>query len=111
MSWFSKTYDLSLIQTTSKDALKKSALFVCNGDLDEAEKLYNYFAKDIQDMPAYDPPSEGGFEQVKRNALGLFEWVDNNQDKLLNYVALFKSLRSGEIPAITSAPADVAPIP
>lgn len=112
MAWFNKSYDLSLIQTSSKDALKRSALFVCNGDIEEAEKLYHYFAKDITDMPAYDPPQISGFEQIKQNALGLFDWVDNNQDKLLNYVSIFKSLRAGETPVTTvQTPADIPALP
>ena len=111
MSWFSKSYDLSLIQTTSKDALKRSALFVCNGDLAEAEKLYTYFAKDITDMPAYDPPAQSGFESIKENALGFFNWIDTNQDKLLNYVSIFKALRSGEVPSVPSAPANIPELP
>lgn len=111
MSLFSKQYDLSLIQTTSKDALKRSALYACGGDIAEAEKLYNYFAKDIAEMPAYDPPTVSEFDKVKKNALGLFEWIDGNQDKLLNYVSIFKSLRAGNIPVTTGAPADVPPLP
>ena len=62
-------------------------------------------------MPPYDPPAVSGFEQVKQNALGLFEWIDGNQDKILNYVSIIKSLRAGEVPATPTVPADIPPIP
>lgn len=110
MSLFSKQYDVSMIRTTSKDALKRSALFVCNGDIAEAEKLYSYFTKDMADMPAYDPPIESGFEKFKGEALGLLGWIDANQDKLLNYVSIFQTLKSGGT-VVTPTVADVPPLP
>lgn len=100
-----------MIRTTSKDALKKSALFVCGGDVVEAEKLYTYFAKDMAGMPAYDPPQVSGFDKVKDEALGLFQWVDANQDRLLNYVNIFKAIRSGAPLVAEASVADVPPLP
>ena len=111
MSFFSKQYDVSMIQTTSKDALKRSALFVTGGDIAEADKLYNYFAKDITDMPPYDPPTTSDFDRVKEEALGLFKWIDANQDKLLNYVGIFQTLRAGGTVTAPAAVADVPPLP
>lgn len=101
-----------MIQTTSKDALKRSALFVTGGDIAEADKLYNYFAKDMETIPAYDPPTTSGFDKVKDEALGLFQWIDANQDKLLNYVSIFQTLRAGgSVTAPTGVVADVPPLP
>ena len=35
--------DITLIQTTSKDALKRTALFACGGDVKAAEEIYNFY--------------------------------------------------------------------
>lgn len=111
MSLFSKQYDVSMIRTTSKDALKRSALYVCGGDIEEADKLYLYFTKDMTEMPPYDPPTTNGFDKVKDEALGLFKWIDANQDKLLNYVSIFQTLRAGGSVTAPTAVADVPPLP
>lgn len=111
MSFFSKQYDVSMIRTTSKDALKRSALFVTGGDIAEAEKLYNYFSKDMTDMPPYDPPTISGYEKVRDEAIGFLQWVDANQDKLLNYVSIFQTLRAGGTVTPSATVADVPPLP
>ena len=111
MSWFNKQYDVSMIRTTSKDALKRSALFVCGGDIAEADKLYNYFAKDMADIPAYDPPMESGFDKFKGEAVGFLQWIDANQDKLLNYVSIFQTLKAGGTVTPPTGVADVPPLP
>lgn len=111
MSFFSKQYDISMIRTTSKDALKRSALFITGGDVAEAEKLYNYFSKDMADMPPYDPPTVSELEKIKYEAVNLFKWIDANQDKLLNYVGIFQTLKSGGSVATPTTVADVPPLP
>jgi hypothetical protein len=111
MSWFSKQYDVSMVQTTSKDALKRSALFVCGGDIAAAEKLYDYFAKDMPDMPAYDPPTESGYDKVKNETIGFLQWIDSNQDKILNYVNVFQTIKAGGTVPPPMTVADVPPLP
>lgn len=111
MSFFSKQYDVSMIRTTSKDALKRSALFVCGGDIAEAEKLYNYFVKDMEGIPAYDPPTVSGYEKVKDEAIGILQWIDANQDKLLNYVSIFQTLKAGGTVTLPTTVADIPPLP
>lgn len=107
-----KSYDVSLLRTTSKDALKRSALFICGGDIKEATSLCEYFMKDMPNMPDFDPPTESVFDQTKNTISSLFGWVDSNQDKLIGYYNLFQVMRGKtgiDIPAPT-VPADVPPI-
>ena len=111
MSFFSKQYDVSMIRTTSKDALKRTALYVCGGDIAEASKLYDYFSKDMVDMPPYDPPTVSGYDKVKDEAIGFLQWIDAHQDKLLNYVSIFQTLKAGGSVTAPTAVADVPPLP
>ena len=58
MKWFTNKKRLEMLQAirpTSKSTLKMQCLFVCKGDIDEANKLYDYFAKDMPELPDYDP--------------------------------------------------------
>ena len=62
MLWFGKKFNkrrlemISAMRPTSKATLKMQCLMVCKGDIDEAMKLYDYFAKDMPDLPDYDRP-------------------------------------------------------
>lgn len=99
-------YDTSLIRTTSKDALKRSALFVCGGDIKQASEIYDFFIKDMPNMPDYDPVPPSALEQTKDAITGVLGWVDGNQDKLIGYYNLFKSIRG----ATEQAP-NIPPLP
>ena len=61
MKWFRNNQKrLEMMQgiwPTSKATLKLQCLFCTKGDIDEAAKLYDYFAKDIPDLPDFDPVS------------------------------------------------------
>jgi hypothetical protein len=56
---------MALIQTTSKDTLKRTALFACGGDVKAAEEIYDFFVKDMPNMPEYDAVPPSFMEQAK----------------------------------------------
>lgn len=104
-------YDATLLQTTSKDALKRSALVVCGGDIKAATEVCDYFMKDMPNMPDYDQPSVSALTQAKDTALGLLGWIDGNQEKLIGYYNLVRTMTGKAGIALPTAPADVPPIP
>lgn len=107
-----KDIDVNGIVASSKMSLKASCIRVCGNDIDKAERLYDFFAKDIQNLPDFDVPPPSTFEQIKNMAGDLFGWVDQNQDKLIGAYNLIQGMRSGG-PIITSStpPSGVPPIP
>lgn len=105
------SYDVTLLQTTSKDALKRSALLVCGGDVKAATEVCDYFMKDMPNMPDYDPPTTSALTQAKDTALGVLGWIDGNQDKVLGYYNLLRTLMGKAGVSVPTAPADVPPIP
>lgn len=108
MALFGKTgYDVTMLQTTSKDALKRSALFVCGGDIKQATEIYDFFVKDMPNMPDYDSTQPTFMEQAKDTIGGVLGWVDQNQDKLVGYWQLIQSFRNGGAPG---APTNLPPI-
>lgn len=101
--------DITLIQTTSKDALKRTALFACGGDVKAAEEIYNFFIKDMPNMPDFDTIPPTFMEQAKNTIGGVLGWVDENQDKLVGYWNIIQQMRGGgNIPPTT--PTNLPPL-
>jgi hypothetical protein len=108
----SRDIDISGIVTTSKMSLKASCIRVCGSDIEKAEKLYDFFAKDIKDLPDFDIPPPSTYEQIKGIAGEIFGWVDQNQDKLVGAYNLIQGLRGGNpLPTNAGPPAGIQPIP
>jgi hypothetical protein len=104
--------DIDMIVTTSKMSLKASCIKACNNDVEKAERLYDFFIKDIKDIPDFDAVPPSAFEQIKTMAGDVFGWVEQHQDKLLDVYNIFQSIRGGQPLNIPSGPVDgVPPIP
>lgn len=80
------------IVPTSKVSLKMSCLHACNGDLDKAEKLYAYLAEGIEDLPTFDPIQPTTMQQARTMIGDGFNWVKENQDTIVNWIAFFKDM-------------------
>ena len=104
--------ELGMVVTTSKMTLKASCIRACNGDIEKAERLYDFFAKDIANLPDFDTPVPSTFDQIKGMAEDIFGWVDKNQDKIVGAYNFIQNMRGGTTIVTPSAPpAGVPPIP
>lgn len=107
--------NIDMIVTTSKIALKASCMRACNNDIDKAEKLYEFFIKDIKEMPDFDVIPPTTFDQIKSIAGDVFTWVDQNQDKIVGAYNFIQTVRSGQSIVPTAPPAPpiqgIPPIP
>lgn len=97
-----------MIVPTSKMALKTSCMQACGGDIDKAEKLYDYYIKGISELPDFDPIRPSTFEQVKAMAGDIFGWLDQNGEKVSG---LLQMIRGAAAPAAGTPPPGVPPIP
>jgi len=104
---------VDMIVPTSKMALKASCIRACGGDIDKAEKLYDFYMKDIESIPDFDVRPPSTFEQIKGMAGDVFGWIEQNQDKLVGAYNFIQAARGGApIGAAAGAPpAGVPPIP
>ena len=92
------------INPTSKASLKMQCLLVSNGDIDKAERLYDFMAKDMPDLPMFDPVQPTTLQQVKQTAAETFGWINENQDTIMNWVGMIRGMLSKGVP-----PAGVPP--
>lgn len=104
--------DIDMIVTTSKMSLKASCIRACNNDVEKAERLYDYFIKDIKDIPDFDVKPPSAMEQIRSITGDVFGWVEKNQGKLIDAYNLFQSIRGGQPINIPTGPVEgVPPIP
>lgn len=94
---------------TSKVSLKMSCLHSCNGDIEKAERLYQYLIEGIEDLPTFDPIRPTTMEQAKSLLSDGFTWVKDNQDTIINWVSFFKDTfgkggGAGDIPTTNAIP-------
>ena len=82
-----REYDYSIIRTTSKEALKRTALIASGYDIKKATELYDFFAKDIN-LPDTDPILPSTLDQIRDTAVGVFQWGEQNQEKIIGGVNL-----------------------
>jgi hypothetical protein len=107
-------HNMEMIRTTSKDALKRSLMQMYQGDVATMERMYDFYMKDMQNVPDFDPVAPSMLQQAKTTIGDLFGWADANQEKLVGAYNLFRAMKSGEpISAVSAATpvADVPPLP
>ena len=115
MKWFTnKKKKLEMVQAirpTSKATLKIQCLFACKGDIEESAKLYDYFAKDMPELPDYDPVQPTWVDNTKETVNGLMGWFRENQDTLAQGYEFIRGIvRDRSLPPIAPE-APVEPLP
>lgn len=102
---------IQAIRPTSKSTLKMQCLMMSNGDIDKAERLYDYMAKDMDDLPLFDTPQPTTMQQVKTGAVETIQWLNENQNQIMNWVAIIKQLfgGNGSVPPVPPASTNIIP--
>ena len=104
--------DINRIQATSKMSLKMSCLAACNNNVEEAQKLYDFIASDIN-LPDTDVMPPSGFDKVKSSAESIFAWIGEHKEDILQGWNFIQAMRGG-VPinvASSSVPTGVPPLP
>lgn len=94
---------------TSKIQLRQFCICFTDGDVEKADKLYNYYASGIE-LPDTEPVPPSKMQVVKDNALDIFGFVRDNQTDIVNAIAFIKALFSrGGATTITQQVAEALP--
>ena len=115
MSWFyskEKKKKMEFIQSyipTSKAQLVQVAMWYHKGDVQKAQEMVDFYSKNL-DLPDFDPIQPTIMQQMKAGASGLFSWIKENQDELVQGYQLIYSMikNKGALPV---PPPEEAPLP
>lgn len=67
---------------TSKASLKQFCIVASKGNIDEATKLYDFYMKDMDELPMTDPVPPTWVDNTKNAITGIFDFVKEHQDGL-----------------------------
>lgn len=105
MRWFnSRQKKMALLQSlkpTSKATLKMHCLIICRADIDEASRLYDFFAKDMPELPDYDPVPPTWMDSTKDIANGIVGWLGKNKDNILQGYEFIRNMTGNRLPPLT----------
>lgn len=115
MLWFNKEKKrkMEFIQNyvpTSKAQLLQVAMYFNKGDLQKAQEMFDFYAKNLQ-LPDFDPVAPTFMQQVRSNAVDLFSWIKDNQEDIVNGYEFFRSIiaNKGAIPPVAQEVAEPLP--
>ena len=84
-----------MIKPTSKSELKRECLYLCNLNIEKAEKMYDFLIKDMTDIPDVEPASKSFIQNFGEQANGVIGWLRDNQDMLGQGVDFIKGIIEG----------------
>ena len=107
---------IQALKPTSKATLKMQCLIICKADIDEATKLYDFFARDMPDLPDFDPAPQTWVDETKDVAGSFFKWIGNNKDTIAQGYEMLRAMTGNRLPPLTlpmpsPAEPDVEPLP
>jgi hypothetical protein len=106
---FGRDYDFSLIRTSSKEALLRSALLASNNDIKKASEICDYVTKMLPNLPDTDPVLPSTFDQVKDTAVSILQWGRENQDQIVGGINMIMQLMGKQPIGVPTVPAEVPP--
>ena len=92
---------------SSKASLKQFCLFATKCDVDEAERLYNFLIKDMDELPMFDPVKPTTMQSIKATATDVLSFFKENGNEIQQGVALIRGMFGkgtvsvGEVPPVT----------
>ena len=112
---FKKKIDLRMIDPSSKMALKMTCLQTTNGDVKKAQELYAFLSEGMEGMPDYPVQRPSFMQQAQQTIGGLFGWVKENQNEVMQAVNFIQQMRGGQPIGMPISPAvpptDIPPLP
>lgn len=115
MKWFTdkqkRLERMQGLRPTSKASLKMQCLMVCKGDIEESKKLYDYFAKDMPELPDFDPVPQTWQQSTAQTVNGIMDWVKENQGTLAQAYDFFQGIIKRRGPSEPIAPAIESQLP
>ena len=97
---------LAMIKPTSKSALKRECLYLCNLNVEKAERMYDFLVKGMEGIPDVEPEAKSFIQNFGEQANGVLGWLRENKDVLGDGVNFIRGIvsRKGAAPAVPLPP-------
>ena len=92
-----------MLRPTSKASLKSQCLFASNGNMEQADKLYEYFTKDMPDLPLYDAPDPTWADNTKATLNSILSFFGDHKDGIAQGYEVVRSIlnaRGASLPSL-----------
>ena len=97
-----------MIKPTSKSSLKAQCLYLCNLNVEKAEKMYDFLVKDMSEIPDVEPASQPFIKNFGEQANGVMNWFRENKDMFADgwkfIQEVIASRKGGVIPPTSPLP-------
>lgn len=116
MKWFTNNKKrlemISAMRPTSKATLKMQCLMVCKGNIDEALKLYDFFSRDMPNLPDFDPVPPTWQQNTAQTINSIMAWMKENGGTIQQAYSMVQQIiaNKGVLP-ITPEPPAAEPLP
>ena len=99
------------LRPTSKATLKMQCLIICKANIDEATRLYDFFAKDMPELPDFDPAPQTWVDNTKDVASSFFGWIKENQGTIAQGYEFVRAMTGNRLPPLMGASTPAATTP
>lgn len=102
---------ISSYKPTSKSSLKVFCMVAAKGDVKQANELYDFMIKDMDELPMFDPKEPTAMDNAKTAVTGFFDFIKENKDGIEQVYDVIRGIaasRGKNLPAIGGAVEKVA---
>ena len=114
--WFNKEKEKKMqflrnYVPTSKAQLLQVAMFFHKGDIEKAQEMYDFYARNL-DLPDFDPTPPSFLQQMKGGFTDVFSWVKENQGDIVQGIQFIQGIikNKGLMPNLTVEDTTLPPI-
>ena len=99
------------LNISSKASLKQFCLLATKCDVEQAERLYEFLIKDMDELPMFDPVKPTAMQNIKATATDVLSFFKENGNEIQQGVALIRGMFGKGAAPITEVPPVTEPLP
>ena len=78
-------------------------MLLAGGDIDKAERIYDFYTRDVPDLPTVDPVEPTWVDNTKKTLSDFFQWANDNPNTVSGIYQFLQALTGGRMPNISLA--------
>lgn len=116
MLWFNRKErekKMEFIQNympTSKAQLLQVAMFFNKGDIQKAQEMFDFYAKNLE-LPDFDPVAPTLMQQIRGNFSDFYNWIKDNQSDIVQGYQFIQSVIKNKGAVVPDVSTSATPLP